>query len=37
MPFQNCEGPVGILLDKRIARFIAHLSDIPYSSFLVEP
>src|SRR5213080_227403 len=37
MPFQNCEGPVGILSDDRVACLITHCGDIAYSSFLVEP
>src|SRR5438876_10247735 len=34
MPFQNCEGPVGILSDDRVACLITHCGDIAYSSFL---
>src|SRR5438309_10388732 len=37
MPFQNCEGPVGILSDDRVACLITHCGYIAYSSFLVEP
>src|SRR3989449_6116135 len=28
MPFQNCEGPVGILSDDRVACLITHCGDI---------